>query len=700
MKSRSTRIRWFAALIVGLALAACSTDAAKTDRSKPLSLIPQPAVVQRTPGVFVLREGTPLIVQSNNAQALRTARYFSDLTARTLGLHFDLRPFGDASRTDAVTFILDPAFLVKNDRLDEGYELSVGQRGIRIVARTPRGLFHGGVTLWQLLTDSGTSLPLQVPQVAISDYPRFAWRGSMLDSVRHFQSPEFVKRFIDELALHKINVFQWHLTDDQGWRIQIKKYPQLTQIGAWRAPPGKTPDPSNRYGGFYTQDEIRDIVRYAAERYITIIPEIEMPGHAQAAIAAYPNLGVTGAQPSVSSDWGVHTYLYNVDDSTFGFLEDVLTDVMDLFPSTYIHIGGDEAAKDHWQASPKIQQRMRELGIKDEAALQGYFTARIGKFLAEHGRKLVGWDEILDGGIPPSATVMSWRGAQGAIDAAKAGHDTVMAPSPATYFDHLQSDSSDEPTGRPDVVSLNDVYAFDPIPPQLDATQAEHVLGAQANLWSEYLTSPQRIEHAAFPRMSALAEVLWSPKEHRDWDDFSGRMIGQRARYRLLGIDASEASIKIDASSNPYQRRSDALTSCGEGLSLRIAGDADAADGKPIYRVDLLNRCWVWKQADLRNIATIRVRSGHIPYYFQLWHDAAKVATWPSTSGVAELQLHAGDCKTATIASTPLKTDSAESETFDLTLPKFDGRQDLCLNFAGVGNEPFWLIDSVELIRR
>jgi hexosaminidase len=692
--------RAFASLLIALTilvLTACIAPTKTSSSTAPVSLIPNPAIVERSPGFFSLREGTQLLVRSRNAEAIGVARYFADLTKRTLALNLDVRPMGGIE-SDAIVFLLDPQFLVNGDRLDQGYELSVAERVIRVTARTPQGLFYGAITLWQLLSDSGVKPPLLVPQVAIRDYPRFAWRGVMLDSARHFQSTQFVKKFIDEMALHKLNTLQWHLTDDQGWRIEIKKYPRLTQIGAWRTPPGKQETQANRYGGFYTQEEIADVVRYAAARYVTIVPEIEMPGHAQAAIAAYPQLGVAGSATRVSGDWGVHTYLYNVDESTFSFLEDVLSEVMALFPSQYIHIGGDEAAKDQWQASPRVQQRMHELGIKNESALQGYFTARIEKYLSAHGRKLVGWDEILEGGVPASATVMSWRGAQGAIDAAKAGHDVVMAPSPTMYFDHLQSSRSDEPTGRPDVVSLADVYAFDPIPPQLNAEQARHVLGAQANLWSEYLTSSQRIEHAAFPRIAALAEALWSPSDRRDWKDFSARMPTQLQRYRQLGVEYADANAPLSTQANPSLRDSDALKLCTSDLALRIAGDPDSANPTPIYRADILNPCWIYTQADLGAIASINVRAGHIPYYFQLWHDAAKIVSRVSVSGKDELQVHLDDCATPVFAAIPLKIEHSEIETIDVPIPQHNGVHDVCLNFAGANRDPLWLIDSVMLV--
>ena len=532
------------AILSLLALAACDTQSTKVSANKraALSLIPAPVLVDATPGYFVLREGAALNVHATNAQAVGVARYFADLLARTRGVHLDVKPFGGSDRNDGIDFVIDPTLLVRGDATDEGYELTVSSNRIKLAARTPHGLFNGSVTLWQLLTQNDSAQrPLHVDCVYIEDYPRFAWRGLMLDSARHFQSPEFVEKFIDAMAIHKLNVLHWHLTDDQGWRLEIKKYPKLTEIGAWRTPAHVVGDPP-RYGGFYTQDQVRDIVRYAAQRYITIVPEIEMPGHAQAAIAAYPELGVTGKRPPVSADWGVHTFLYNVDDSTFEFLQNVLSEVIELFPGPYIHVGGDEAAKDQWHASEHVQRRMKELGIADEDALQSYFIARIETFVNAHGRKLVGWDEILQGGLPPRTTVMSWQGTKGGIDAARQGHDVVMSPSPTMYLDHVQSTLHDEPPGRPDIVSLADVYRYEPVPSELDAAQAKHVIGAQANLWTEYMDSPPRIEHAAFPRAAALAEALWSSTSSKNFDGFVADLPAQFARYRTLDIAYADSA--------------------------------------------------------------------------------------------------------------------------------------------------------------
>jgi len=366
--------------------------------------------------------------------------------------------------------------------------------------------------------------------------------------VRHFQTVDEIERLLEQMAQHKLNTFHWHLTDDQGWRIQIKRYPELTRIGAWRTPPeaGRDGEPG-RYGGFYTQDDIRRIVAYAAARYITVVPELDMPGHAQAAVAAYPQFGVTGQRPPVSIDWGINPYLYNVDDATFRFIENVLDEVMALFPSRYIHLGGDEAIKDQWQASPAVQAKMRELGIKSEDALQGWFIGRVGRYLDAHGRRLVGWDEILDGdNVPADATVMSWRGTDGAIKAAMMGHDVVLSPAPQLYFDHVQGGLADEYAGRLGVESLQSVYAFPTVPAVLGAAQAKHVLGVQANVWTEHMPTFAHVEHAVFPRLDALSEVAWSPIVINGWPGFLARLPAQFARYRAQRVAYADSAFAVD----------------------------------------------------------------------------------------------------------------------------------------------------------
>jgi hexosaminidase len=530
-----------------LALAVLPLRATLASEATPPSLIPLPAQFQLQPGRFTVDADTPIVLADHDAATKQTAAYLIDLLARTRGLRLRVAEGGKAAR--AIVLQRDPQAPVEQA---EGYMLTVTPQGIRIVARDDAGLFHGAITLYQLLTPDAEQGAVAVPALSIRDWPRFRWRGLMLDSARHFQSVAEVESLLDQMAQHKLSVLHWHLTDDQGWRIQIKRYPELTRIGAWRTPPdaGHDGEP-RRYGGFYTQDEIRRVVAYAAARHITIVPEIDMPGHAQAAVAAYPQLGVTGKQPGVSTDWGVNPWLYNVDEDTFTFIDNVLDEVMTLFPSKYIHVGGDEAIKDQWQASPAVQAKMHALGLKNEDALQGWFIDRIGQYLDRHGRKLVGWDEILESdNLPADATVMSWRGIDGAIKAALLGHDVVMSPSPALYFDHVQGDLADEYAGRLGVESLKNVYGFQVVPGVLSAAQAKHVLGVQANLWTEHLPTFGHVEHAAFPRLDALSEVAWSPPAINHWPGFLARLPAQFERYRAQHVNVADSAFAVDIATN------------------------------------------------------------------------------------------------------------------------------------------------------
>jgi hexosaminidase len=512
--------------------AGCASSSPARAAAEPLPLIPLPASVERAAGSFAV-DASVSIVAPHDAPMPWIAEYFAGLVARSSGLKLQAAASGARAGRE-IAFVLatgDAASIPP-----EGYVLDISPERASITAATAQGAFYGAITLWQLITsaDPGAA-PVRIPAMRIVDAPRFQWRGFMLDVARHYMPPEFVKQVLDWMAIHKLNTFHWHLTDDQGWRLEIRKYPLLTEIGAWRIPAGAA-GAGGRYGGFYTQEEVRDIVRHAAERFITVVPEIDMPGHAQAAIAAYPQLGTEDARPPVSADWGVHSWLYNVEESTFTFLEDVLGEVMELFPGPYIHVGGDEAVKDRWIASPRVQQRMRELGIADETALQSWFIGRIERTVRGSGRKLIGWDEILEGGLAAEAAVMSWRGEQGAIAAATHGHDVVMTTHPTLYLDFLQSDASTEPPGRPTYVTLADVYAFEPVPAVLGGEQARHILGAQLNAWTEHMRTPERILHNALPRAAALAEVTWSPRESRDWHGFLARLAPQMWRYEALGV--------------------------------------------------------------------------------------------------------------------------------------------------------------------
>jgi hexosaminidase len=435
----------------------------------------------------------------------------------------------------------------------EGYRLEVTPERVSIRASQRAGAFYAIQTLRQLLpveifraaTVSGVAWT--VPAVTIEDFPRFSWRGAHLDVARHFMPKEFVKKFIDLLALHKLNRFHWHLTDDQGWRLEIKRYPRLTAIGAWRRETiiGRPDADSTKWrfdgqphGGFYTQDDVRELVAYAAARFITVVPEIEMPGHSQAAIAAYPELGNTGDTIPVWTSFGISANILNAEESTIRFYQNVLTEVMALFPGRWIHVGGDEAVKAQWQASARAQARIRELGLKDEHELQSWFIRRMDEFLTAHGRALVGWDEILEGGLAPNAVVMSWRGTDGGIAAAQAGHDVVMAPGEYTYFDHYQSaDTAAEPVAWGGFLPLDTVYAFEPVPAALSPSEAAHVLGAQGQHWSEFMPDPKHVEYMAFPRLCALAEVLWTPREQRDYTDFLARLDTHLRRLAILDVN-------------------------------------------------------------------------------------------------------------------------------------------------------------------
>ena len=541
-----------AGLLALTALAACSNtgpaaaDAQLHPAQARLSLIPAPASVKRANGAYAITAATPLLAEGEAARTV--AVQFAGLLAKSRGLDLALQPAG--AQGPGIVFALDATLPGDSP---ERYRLVAGKDGIRVTAADARGLFYGAITLWQLATrDDGA---IAIPALTIDDAPRFGWRGFMLDSARHFWSVDEVKQVIDAMALHKLNTFHWHLTDDQGWRIEIKRYPKLTQVGGCRIPSGDGGrDPATGkprpYCGFYTQAQIRDVVKYAAERHITAVPEINVPGHATAAIAAYPELGSTDKRLVPSSEWGVFPNLINAEESTYTFFENVLDEVITLFPGTYVHIGGDEAVKDQWEASARVQQRMREVGAKNEMAMQSHLVARLEKFLAGHGKRLIGWDEILEGPLPPEATVMSWRGIEGGLKAAREGHDVVMSPSSETYLDYLQTDSPNEPPGRPATITLQQIYAFDPIPDALEASQQHHILGLQANLWTEHTRFFSRLQHNTFPRLAAVAETGWSPKAGKNLDDFLTRLPAQLKRYEVMGIGYAktpfEAAIAIE----------------------------------------------------------------------------------------------------------------------------------------------------------
>jgi hexosaminidase len=456
----------------------------------------------------------------------------------------------------------------------EGYRLTATPRAVTIAAGAAAGVFYGIQTLRQLLPTAifaderveGTRWT--VPAVTIEDVPRFSWRGAHLAVSRHFQPKEFVRKYIDLLALHKMNRFHWHLTDDQGWRIEIKRYRKLTDVAAWRketivGPHREGPDAKFdgvRHGGYYTQDEIREIVAYAADRFIVVIPEIEMPGHSQAVVAAYPELGSTGQPAEPRTRWGVSPFLLNPEDSTIAFMQNVLAEVLDMFPGPWIHVGGDEAVKTQWKENPRIQLRMKALGLANEEELQSWFIRQMDTFLTARGRRMIGWDEILDGGLAPNATVMSWRGIEGAIAAARSGHDAVLTPTSHTYFDYYQSaDTAAEPLAIGGFLPLDRVYTWEPMPEGLGAEFRQHILGVQGQLWTEYMPNPQQVEYMAYPRLTALAEVAWTPGDRRELEDFRGRLAVHVDRLRALGVNFRPPDLTPPAYKDPTRPTEDRI---------------------------------------------------------------------------------------------------------------------------------------------
>jgi hexosaminidase len=522
-----------------------SQSAGAADAALPL--IPLPGKLERRAGAFTLRATTPIVVDA--AVRLR-GRQLAAMLGPATG--FDLPVRVGASPATPHIALRQSAALSKTLGA-EGYRLDVTPRAITIRAATSTGVFYGVQTLRQLLPVAiFRSAPVagqvwQAPAVAIEDVPRFAWRGMHLDVARHFQPKEFVKKYIDLLALHKLNRFHWHLTDDQGWRLQIRRYPKLTDVAGWRKETliGRhregpdAPFDGKRHGGFYTQDDVREIVAYAAERAITIIPEIEMPGHSQAVVTAYPELGVTTEPVEVRKIWGVSPYLLNAEPETITFMQNVLAEVLELFPGPWIHIGGDEAVKTQWKASPRIQARIKELNLKDEDELQSWFIQQMDTFLTSKQRRLIGWDEILEGGLAENATVMAWRGVNHAVTAAQSGHDAVLTPTSHTYFDYYQTrDTAREPLAIGGFLPLDRVYTWDPMPPALDSGLQKHILGVQAQLWTEYMPGPKAVEYMAFPRVSALAEVAWTPAPLRKLDEFRSRLAVHLERLRILDVNA------------------------------------------------------------------------------------------------------------------------------------------------------------------
>ena len=543
--------------MTGLLLTAACTGCASqptTGSLDPLPdrypIIPIPRTILASPDRFQLDQSTRVVLSDPSSVELRSVVELLLVPLRSAsGLPLPIAADAQDNVANSMLFRLEQG---GDSAQSESYRLVVTQRGVVLSAPALVGLFRGSQTLRQLLP-SQLEQPVRaqalspalwsIPAVTIEDAPRFRYRGVLIDVARWYYPPDFIKKVIDLLALYKFNALHLHLTDDQGWRLEIKKYPLLTQIGAWRKETilGQHFDPyvgdGVPHGGFYTQEQIRDLVAYAAARYVTIIPEIEMPGHAGSALAAYPELSCSGGPFQVSTVWGMHQEIFCPSERTFGLLEDVLLEVMQLFPSRYIHIGGDEVPKDEWKASLIAQEVIRREGLANEEELQSYFIRRMEAFLLAHGRRLIGWDEILEGGLAPEATVMSWRGVVGGIDAARQGHDVIMTPADHAYLDYYQGDPAGEPLAIGGFVPLDTVYAFEPVPRELAPDEATHVIGGQGSLWTEYIPTPAHAEYMLLPRLLALSEVLWSPREMRSLDRFHARLAEHFARLDALGVE-------------------------------------------------------------------------------------------------------------------------------------------------------------------
>ncbi len=732
-------------LIATIAACLVATAASAADEP-PLPVIPAPASVVRHAGAFVVSAATPIVVESAGGEAGTAAVILSDLIERSSAFRLAVR--SGPPRDRAINLRIDET-LARVGK--EAYRVEVKPARVTLSASSREGFMHAATTLWQMIP-AARATRLAIDAATIEDAPRFAWRGIMLDSARHFQSPGFIRRFIDAMAMHKLNVLHWHLTDDQAWRLEIRKYPKLAQVGAWRVPAGAARgdiDPATGkprlYGGFYTQADVRGIVSYAAARGITIVPEIDVPGHTSAMIAAYPELGPPGHRVrEVPADWGVYPHALNHDEATFAFVEDVFAEVLELFPGPYIHKGGDEVEKDP-------------------------FTLRLARFLESRGRRLVGWDEILSHELPRSAVVMSWRGLEGALKAAASGHDTVLAPDPTLYFDNRQGTGTDEPPGRIRVLaSLETVYRFEPMPASIAPAARAHVLGLQGNVWTEHIRTEDRVGYMTFPRAAAIAELGWSAPERRDWNGFVRRVAASFARYEAIGMTYSESAFAVaselrDADgrtrvelrkqveygdirytldgSDPgpgsprytaplsverpailraatfalgerlsrirtvrvdgiQRRTSHELDLCGNAIALALEDDAPPAGSRAVFSVDIQSPCWIYRGADLDRVRSVMAAVGQLPFNFQIGEDVKKIRFATPVSDEGELEVRLGTCAGALLARLPIAPALASQGVTVLPRAPMEphrGRHDLCLRFAQPSLEPLWVLDSIRL---
>jgi hexosaminidase len=677
-------------------------------------VIPQPNHITFTDGSFTVGATTPIHVSAGDPDAAAAARYLVALWTRTNRLTLTVVTDSASPGKSPPPAAAGPGIRFEREPTvaPEGYIVTVTAQAITISASTAAGLFYGAVTLWQLLPPASGNGAIAAQR--IEDAPRFQWRGLMLDSSRHLQSTAFIESMLDWMAWHKLNVFHWHLTDDQGWRLEIRKFPRLTSVGGWRDDRYY----GAHYGGYYTHAQVQEIVAFAATRHIQVVPEIDMPGHATAAIAAYPRLGSGPGALSVSSRWGVHDHLFNVEPTTFRFLESVLDDVMRMFPSPYIHLGGDEAVKTEWDASSQVQARAKALGLANSAALQTYFTQRMDGYLRAHGRRMIGWDEVLAPGLATDAVVMSWHGLAGARAAALAGNDTILSPQPTLYFDRRQSTLASEPPGRLELATLEEVYRFDPLDASLTDAQRRHVLGLQANIWTEHIRTEPRVEWMALPRAAALAEVAWS--DQHDWPDFLERLVPMFERYRAAGLNYADSVFGIDArlsrsaagisvtlsggvgeihysldgtlpieaspryggpltlpegselrattflqgaaASRPVEIRLDAhsgirrdshaLDQCTHGVGLLLEPQGD---NTPLA-VDIMNPCWLDRGVDLSAGPQVLAAVAALPFNYQLGADTPLIRASDARTPQGEFEVHIDSCDAPASLVIPLGT--------------------------------------------
>ena len=595
-----------------------------------LVIFPKPSRLEVKEGGFTINENTVVIMDSFPGEFNPTDVFLETFAAKS-GYKLRLAKPGQPGAGIGNAILISKSASIDHP---EGYFIDISNIGIFVFASTANGVFYALQSLRQIMRLETTTLNpeqirhWQLPAVSIEDHPRFEYRGMHLDVVRHFMPLDFVKKYIDHLAYYKMNRFHWHLTDDQGWRIEIKRFPRLQEVAAWRDETlighyRETPDryDGTRHGGYYTHEEIKEVVAYAANRGVTIIPEIEMPGHAQAALTAYPKLGCTSGPYEVAETWGVFDEVFCPKESTFTFLQAVLDEVIELFPSPYIHIGGDECPKTRWKSCPHCQSLMQREGIKDEHALQSYFITRIEKYLNDKGRKIIGWDEILEGGLAPNATVMSWRGTKGGIEAAKAGHDVIMTPGSHCYFDHYQADPATEPVAFGGLTTLEKVYGFDPVPDELTPEESQFILGAQANLWTEYIGTTEQAEYMAYPRAIALAEVLWSYPINRDFADFAKRLYQHLPK--LDGMNIHYCKNFIDPGIKTFSTKN----------GLAIVWTSSFKDWPVYYTRDTSSQEWI--QASIGD--TTIITDGGPVYYKGISTKIRNIQYFPSKTAKAEI---------------------------------------------------------------